>query len=149
VIEAFRVREFFDLLKRLKPILREEEVVGFGAYYFFLLGAFLTILFFDAEIASAAITASLVGDAIAAIIGKLLGGFFISKKLNSKSFEGAIVGGLAATLAVSLFIREPASLFLAFVTFMFAEIMSRGVYDNLTIPLALGLTLTMLKKLIT
>jgi len=149
IIEACRLKGLFDLLKKVRGVLREEEAQQIGAYYFFFLGAFLTVLIFDVDVAATSIAAGLIGDAMAAIGGKALGKKVFQRSFNTKSAEGGLIGGVAAALTVIAFTGKLAAGLIALIVFIPVEMLSRGAYDNLTLPLSVGFALTALKRLIT
>jgi len=54
------------------PFLRKKEERGIGAYVFFFIGAFLSILLFEKSIAIAAILMLAIGDAASALAGAVV-----------------------------------------------------------------------------
>ena len=82
-----------NVFKRLfGSVAREHESFSFTGSTFVLVGSLCTYYLFDREIAAAALSFLLLGDATAAVVGKAFGSF----RLFGKSFEG-----FAAMVAVS------------------------------------------------
>ena len=67
VLEWSRLRGILSL-----PCIRNKEQQEIGAYVFFMIGAFLTILFFEKRIAIAAIFMLAIGDAASALAGAVM-----------------------------------------------------------------------------
>jgi dolichol kinase len=67
VIERLRLRGIVSL-----PFLRNKEEKEIGAYVFFMIGAFLSILIFEKRIAIAAILMLAIGDAASGLTGAVI-----------------------------------------------------------------------------
>lgn len=137
--------QFFEREKHLK------QFPGRGIF-FYLLGAFLTNLFFSLEITIASLAILAFGDATTNIIGQNFGKIRILFK-PKKSIEGLIGGICAGFLGACFFSNLPALALLIASSFaMLAEIPHLKIKnfpldDNLIIPLVAGLTLQMLSFL--
>ena len=113
---------------------------------FFILGSFLSFLFFPRDVAVAALFFSAVGDVAAAEVGERWG----HRRIGSKSLEGA-AGFLASTLVVGA-ILVMAGLRLDWITIAVGALVaalvellpSPLVDDNLTIPLVSGAAMALL-----
>lgn len=127
-------------------LARKTEVSRFmGASYLFV-GGLVAMLIFQRDIAVLALSFMAVGDVFASIIGKRLGKI----KFRSKTVEGSLgcfVSCLAtglifyyAGLDITLLIVLAGS-----VTATIVEAASLPINDNLTIPLAAGLIMTIVK----
>ena len=113
-------------------------------FFFFLLGAFLSVLLFEERIVMAVLSILLIGDAVTNVAGRHLG--VIKNPLNKdKTVEGTLAGIIVSWWVCSLFFPVFPSL-IASVVAMIVEIpkLSIGkipVDDNVTIPLSAGLVL--------
>ena len=67
IIEWLRFRGLVSL-----PFLRDKEQKKIGAYVFFVIGAFISILIFEESIAIAAIFMLAIGDAVSGMAGAVL-----------------------------------------------------------------------------
>ena len=114
---------------------------------FFVLGSFLSFLIFPRDVAVAALFYSAVGDAAAATVGERFGHI----RIGNKSLEGS-AGFLASSLAVGV-ILVVAGLPLGWLTVAVGALVaalvellpSPLVDDNLTIPLASGAAMALLR----
>jgi dolichol kinase len=114
---------------------------------FFTIGAYLTLILFQREIAYAGIIILSVGDAVSNIVGRHFGK--IKTKLNpNKYIEGNIAGILLAAPCAYFFFPDPYAVLAASTVAMFLEIpyikiFSFEIDDNLIIPLVASFTLTL------
>ncbi len=133
--------------KIISPIIRQHEFAGdFTGATYILLSIFLTILLFSKPIAVTALAFIMVGDSLAALIGRKFGRHKIFK---TKSIEG-FLGCLAGTLIVAYFVPEltyyitiPGAFIAAIV-----ESLPLQVDDNLTVPLISGLSMMIIQAVI-
>lgn len=126
--------------KFLGGLLRQHEDKGglTGASYI-LLSVCLVVLFFDKWIAIAAMSFIIVGDVFAALIGRTFGRI----RIGRKTVEGSL-GCLLGTVIVA-FVTPNVPLqvgLLGAVTATIVEAFSLNVDDNITVPLASGLVMT-------
>ena len=116
----------------------ERHLPGKGALLFFL-GAIITILLFlQQRIVLGALCVAVYGDAASTVFGLKFGKHKIAGK---KTLEGTI-GGILASAAFLLFLFQWPVAMAAAVIGMLAELLPFD--DNFTIPIAVGLTLTIL-----
>ena len=125
-----------------RQILKYERPKEFplrGAIYFYL-GAFTAFYFFAPLIAAGAVAVLALADSLATMVGKFLG----SHKLpinKQKSWEGSLVFFIAASVVLLFFTSPHKAVAIAFLTAL-VEMLPR-IDDNLTIPLAVALFLTL------
>jgi dolichol kinase len=129
-----RIQRFFKTF--LGELIREHERFNLLGSTFLLIAAMLAIEFFPQRIAAAAIGFTVLGDGIAALVGRGWG----RTRVFSKSLEGAL-GGLVACLAWAGFLAATGHLPLAIgiaaaFTAMLIEILPLPLDDNLGITLA-------------
>lgn len=114
---------------------------------FFTIGAYLTLLLFDRNVAFAGIAILSVGDAISNIVGRRIGR--ISTPLNPKKFiEGNLAGILVSIPFAYHFFPDIYAVIAACTVGMFLEIPNIKISkfeidDNLLIPLGSAFTLTL------
>ncbi len=115
----------------------------------FLIGIILTLILFEKNIALASILILTIGDAVSPIVGMHFGK--IKNPLNNKKLiEGTIVGILAASILASIFISYKEAI-IASVIGMIVETIELKIHkgyavdDNITVPLAAGLTIYVLR----
>jgi len=109
---------------------------------FFALGIMLSLLLFPTPLNYASIAIVSFGDSAASIFGKLLGKTCISFN-KGKNLEGSLVG-FAFAFFGAVFFLHPLHAFIGAVVGMFVESFPLPINDNLSIPLAAGVLLTLL-----
>ena len=119
---------------------RKKEYPLSGAMYW-ALGAFLALILFSQNPAFAAIAVLAVADASSTMIGKYKGKHKIPFN-RKKSWEGSIVFFFTAALTLQFFVSADLAILIAAVTAAI-ETLPR-INDNVTIPLAVGLLITVL-----
>ena len=151
LIDISRLREwaFWRVIGRptISPIIRHHEHNGdFTGATYILLSVCLTIGLFAKPIAIAAIAFIIVGDSFAAIIGRRYG----RHKFGRKSIEGSIGCLIGTLLVASLGPLYGLTLGLAVLGAFVAtvtEAISTRIDDNVTVPLASGLAITIFTKI--
>ncbi|MDL2261368.1 hypothetical protein LJC08_03950 [Methanimicrococcus sp. OttesenSCG-928-J09] len=140
-------------VKYFSFLLRDDEKYGYISSNWFLLGCFLSVLFFPKFIAMLAITVLIFGDAFAALVGMKFGKH---KFKNGKSIEGTLgfIGASLLFLAGFYFVLDLDSVFIAAALISIpivavAEVYSKQIKidDNLVIPLVFGILMTALMYL--
>jgi phytol kinase len=107
---------------------------------FYALGITLTLLIYPTPTARAAIAVLAIGDSAASLTGILIGRHKLPYS-RGKTIEGTIAGFTASLLAASIF-QPPTRALIAALTGTLAEALPTPFNDNLVIPLAVGLALT-------
>jgi len=132
--------------KIIGPLMRQHEHDGdFSGATYILLSVCLTIALFDKPIAIAALAFIIVGDTLAALVGRKMG----RHRFGRKSVEGSL-GCLLGTVLVALVTPEiPLSvgLFGALVATI-VEAMSSRIDDNVSVPIVSGLAMTILTRIL-
>jgi len=109
---------------------------------FFAIGIILALLLFPPPASYAAIAIFTLGDGFATLFGKAFGSHvFVYNK--GKKVEGTLFGFFFALIGASVFV-DPLKAFAAAAVGMAVETLPAPINDNLTIPLAAGLTLLLL-----
>lgn len=132
--------------KVISPLIRSHEHAGdFSGATYILLSVCLTVALYAKPVAIAAISFIIVGDTLAALIGRKFG----RHKFGRKSIEGSL-GCLAGTLIVAVFTPGLAlsiSVLGAFVATL-VEALSTGIDDNISVPIVSGLTMTLFGRIL-
>ncbi len=137
--------EWLRLHGRLSlPCLRDYEGKRIGAYIFFVIGAFLSILLFEKRIAIAAILMLAFGDTVSAVTGAVLTTGKAGPHGNRFKPPGVMLAMFLTTLLIGLLVLGPG---LAAVLGASGATIADGVplqvhqvpvNDNLSIPLVAG-----------
>jgi len=106
------------------------------------LGVILSLLLFPTPINYASIAIVCLGDSAASIFGKLFGKTTIPFN-KGKSLEGFLAGFVFAFLSAAIFLH-PLQAFVGAILGMFVESLPLPVNDNLSTPLAAGISLAFL-----
>ncbi len=146
-VKSARPKFFIKLLKLFE---KPHDIISFPARgaFFYLLGIFVVVEFFNKNIASASILILSLGDPMAHIIGVSYGRkrLLINKR---KLLEGTLAGIFVGTLAASFFVSVPIAFF-GSVFGMMAEAIELKYLeldDNLSIPIAAALIMQLLSGL--
>jgi dolichol kinase len=128
-----------------KAMIRKHEQMGdFTGATYILLAACCTIALFDKPVAIAALAFIIVGDSLAAIIGRRFG----RHRYGHKSLEGSLAC-LAGTVLVALVtphLAVPVGLLGALAATVF-EAFPLGTDDNVTVPILSGLVMSLMQKI--
>lgn len=137
-------RKSFPIISLItKNTVSNSEVYDFAAApLYFAAGILLTLLLFPTPASSAAIAMFAFGDSAASIFGGR-----ISKKPflfnKDKTLEGSLIGFFFAFLGALFFVSPPIAVFGAAVAMLF-EYLPLPLNDNLIVPVATGLVLTLI-----
>ncbi len=130
------------------PFLRNNEQKKIGAYVFFVIGAFISVLIFEKSIAITAIFMLAIGDAVSALAGVVL-------RINNPEMQGEkmkppavmLVMFITSLIIGCLVIRSlPVAVFGALgatiADGMPFKVQEVAIDDNLTIPLFSGVLMS-------
>ncbi|HOP08740.1 MAG TPA: SEC59/DGK1/VTE5 family protein [Candidatus Methanofastidiosa archaeon] len=131
-------------LPTLEPILRPEEKRSWGSHTYYAVGAFICILLYSKDIAICSTAALVIGDSIAAIVGKMVGNHRIYKK---KTLEGSLACFLSCLAVCYLVVSLPLAMTGATTTTL-TELYTVRINDNLSIPVVCGAVMTLVNYLI-
>ncbi|MFQ5532501.1 MAG: diacylglycerol/polyprenol kinase family protein [Candidatus Methylomirabilales bacterium] len=119
----------------------EENRVTGATYY--LLACWLTILLFERTVAAAALLILACGDTAASIVGQAIGGYRLRQ---GKTLSGTLAFLIAAFVVSLPFFPPTIALGAAFVGAV-TEFLPIPLDDNMTVPLAAGISLTLFHAL--
>jgi dolichol kinase len=143
LIDVARLRRWQSwqpVIELLRPIIRRHEVAGgFTGASYILTTAVIVILIFDKSVAIAALVFVIIGDAAAAIIGRMIGRH---RLIGKKTIEGSLAC-LGFLIGVSILIPGMPAVpgILGAITATLAEAFSGRIDDNLAVPLLSGLVM--------
>lgn len=137
-LASHRVPFFSFLIDRFE---RPGEVIGKGAFEFFVGGLIVSVLF-TVHVAFLSLLIVSFLDSFSTVFGRAYGRIGI---YNNKTLMGSVAGFVSALVVTSLFIPFPLAL-AACLAGSVAEVFLQ--YDNVCVPLVSGFTLTMLIVLI-
>ena len=131
-------------LSFFKLVLRESEVTHLTGASYMLLTALITFLVFERDIAVTSVCFLAVGDALATTIGRNN----VRKKLTVETFKGN-AACLAGCLAIGFIVHyaglkiSTTAAIIGAVVATITEAIPLPVNDNLTIPIAAGLVMSL------
>jgi dolichol kinase len=156
LIEVSRFRKWWIWRKLagplIRPMVRRREMKGdFTGATYILLSSCFTIAFYSKPIAAAALSFIIVGDILAALVGRMFGRHRIGKKTLEGSF-----GCLLGTLIVIPFLPDltlefpellPGNVLtiwlIGAITATITEALPLGADDNISVPILSGLVMTL------
>ncbi|MDI6789740.1 MAG: SEC59/DGK1/VTE5 family protein [Thermodesulfobacteriota bacterium] len=128
-------------LRVAQNLLRDREYSRPAASLYYLIGSGLTIILFPKQIAIAALAVQTLSDTVAALAGQRLG----RHKIGNKTIEGSAAFLISAWIILAVYFgREPLKHLLPALAGTLAELFPSPVDDNLTVPLAIGLSYVIL-----
>jgi len=125
-------------------MVRDHETAGdFTGATYILISVCLTVALYAKPVAIAALAFIVVGDTLAALIGRKFG----RHRFGRKTVEGSL-GCLAGTCLVAWFVPglTPLVAFSGAVVAAVTEALSTSIDDNITVPIVSGLVMTLLIK---
>ncbi|MEM2936839.1 MAG: hypothetical protein QW231_06665, partial [Candidatus Bathyarchaeia archaeon] len=126
-----------------KTAITSESYEFATAPIFFALGIMLSLLLFPVPVNYASIAIFTLGDSFATLFGKKFGRT-VSPLNKGKRMEGSVFGFLFAFLGALFFLADPLKALVGAAVGMLVESLPSPISDNVTIPLASGLALTVL-----
>ncbi|MDD3535511.1 MAG: phosphatidate cytidylyltransferase [Candidatus Cloacimonetes bacterium] len=124
-------------------ILRKHELKNFTGATYLLFASLICVAFFEPLTASAAIAFLSIGDTFAAIIGINYG----KRKFlrNNKSLEGSLACFVSCLIFGLFWLREPWTAIIGALAATAAELGNIPLDDNIKIPLAAALAISITK----
>lgn len=148
LIDIARLRQwlFWKAFARriLSPVIRRHEMAGdFTGATYILLSVCLTVALYDKPIAIAAMAFIIVGDTLAALVGRRFG----RHRFGNKSVEGSLACLVGTVIVAVLMPDLPMGIrLLGAVVATIVEALPLGIDDNITVPILSGLSMTLLDK---
>jgi dolichol kinase len=130
-----RLRGFF--LRLFKSLIRSHEEEHLLGSTYFMIAALLCVLAFDEQIAIAALTFLIIGDTMAAIIGKRFG----RPRYWGKSFQGSFACFISCLIIGAALLDNTWVILIGALTATIAEALPVPMDDNMRVPIVSGLTM--------
>ena len=151
LIDIARLRRWFFWRKVAAPIggrmIRLHEQAGdFTGATYILISVCLTVAMYTKPIAIAALMFIIVGDTLAALVGRRFGRH---RFYHRKSVEGSLAC-LAGTLLVAVLAPGPAlpAAIIGAIAAAVTEALSIKIDDNISVPIVSGLAMTLVSKIL-
>lgn len=128
------------------PMMRRHEISALTGATYLMISSLVCVLVFEDSVAITAVTYLVVGDSLAAVVGRSLG----RTKFFEKSFEGAGAGLLGCLAMGVLIVNLPHSelrylqMAAGALTAIVVELLPIPLDDNIRIPLASGAVMHLL-----
>jgi dolichol kinase len=147
ILEFIRVRahSIFPLSKTADLIQRQGEKNSIAASIYFCVAALGTLFFLDERAVVVGLSAALIGDAAAALVGTGIGKHNIK---SGKTVEGTLAGILVASLVAYLLNSNLATIFAVGIVFLVFDLVDFRFDDNFTLPLATAIVVQVLEALL-
>ena len=143
IFEILRIKGILKISLVERYTKEEERNRPLGSFYYVLSGL-ITIAFFDKDIAVASLFVLSISDPLASIIGSKFG----RVRFLKKSLEGTLAFLFSSLCIFLLFsFSFPIAIACAVISALTELFSSRLIDDNLAVPLATALALTVLTKL--
>lgn len=126
---------------KLHLLIREDERKTLNTSTWFVIAIFLTIVFFEKQVAVVALLFLAFGDPMAAVIGSQYG----TRKFLNKSLQGSMACFIACFVLAQMMFPLHIAFWAALCATLF-ELLSSKINDNLSIPFFSGMAITLLMK---
>jgi dolichol kinase len=130
-----RLRGFF--LRLFRSLIRSHEQEHLLGSTYFMIAALLSVLAFDKDIAIAALTFLIVGDTVAAVIGKWFG----TPRYWGKSLEGSLACFVSCLLIGAALLDNVWVIVAGSLAAAVAEALPVPMDDNMRVPIVSGLVM--------
>jgi len=141
IIKIKPIDEFEDFIEDEFKTLERPNSLPFKGAIEFGLGCFLATILFKENISIACIAVLALADSASTLIGYYFGKYKLPINKN-KTWEGSMTFFIVSFLILTFFINPLFALILALIT-TFVEMLP-NIDDNLSIPLALGILMSLL-----
>jgi dolichol kinase len=131
-------------LRYFSELLREEEHQKIAGSGYYVMGALVSVLFFEKKIAIMSLSFLMVGDFFAALVGMTWGK---TKLIGNKSLQGSLACFLTCLLIsyFTLDFRLTLVGIVGSITATLVELFPLKINDNFAIPVLSGLAMTLIK----
>jgi dolichol kinase len=146
-LEFVRIRahSLFPLAKIASLVERQSEKVTVAATVYFCIAADIVLIFLNSDAVIIGLTAALLSDTAAALIGVGIGSHHIGHK---KTVEGTIAGVFVAALVVFLLNSNLIIAIIVGIIFLFFDLIDIGIDDNFSTPLIMVIAIYFLELIL-
>jgi len=130
-----RLRQFF--LRLFRSLIRSHEEEHLLGSTYFMIAALLSVLAFDKMIAISSLTFLIVGDTVAALVGKRFG----TPRYWGKSFHGSLACLVSCLIIGAAFLDNPVVIVAGALAATIAEALPVPMDDNMRVPIVSGLVM--------
>lgn len=135
-----RLRQFF--LRLFRSLIRPHEEEHLLGSTYFMIAALLSVLVFDRLIAVAAMTFLVIGDTVAAIVGKKYG----RSHYWGKSLQGSLACLISCFLIGAVILDNTWVILVGAVTATIVEALPVPMDDNMRVPILSGLIMQLIAQ---
>jgi len=137
LLEFIRIRahSLFPLVKTADIVQRPKEKTAIAAYVYFCMAAVVSIYFLSMNAVVVGLSAALIGDAAAAVVGVKFGKH---KVTSNKSIEGSVAGLITVIMIAYVLNCNPVVIIALGLVFLFFDLIELGIDDNFTTPLVMA-----------
>lgn len=142
VLEVLRIKGFIKIAF-IEENMKKEESNRLSGSFFYVLSGFITIIFFEKNIAISSLCILSIADPLSSLLGSRFG----RVRIFGKSLEGTMIFFVTAFIILRVFSFSipiaAAGAIIASLTELFS---SRPIDDNLSIPLVTAMAVTLLTR---
>ena len=135
-----RLRQFF--LRLFRSLIRPHEEEHLLGSTYFMIAALLSVLLFDRLIAVAAMTFLVIGDTVAAVVGKKYG----RSLYWGKSLHGSLACFISCLVIGAVLLENTWVIFVGAATATIVEALPVPMDDNMRVPILSGLIMQLIAQ---
>ncbi|MEM1738922.1 MAG: hypothetical protein QXW62_02160 [Candidatus Methanomethylicaceae archaeon] len=145
-IELLRIRVpiLFPINKVVESISRKYEKTALASYVYFFMAALLVTFFLSIKATIIGLTSALLGDATAAILGRIFG----KHNIRNKTLEGDLTGMITVTLTTLLLSNNLLISIIMGFCFSILDLIDFKFDDNFVIPFGMSLIYEILEMIL-
>lgn len=145
-VELLRIRApiLFPINKIIESISRKYEKTALASYVYFLMAALLATFFLSMKAVVIGLTSALLGDAVAAVLGRAFG----KHNVKDKTMEGDLAGVFTVIAITLLLTNNPFMSIIMGFCFSIFDLVDFKFDDNFVIPFGMSLAYEVLEMIL-
>ncbi|MCX8169696.1 MAG: hypothetical protein N3D72_01250 [Candidatus Methanomethyliaceae archaeon] len=145
-IELLRIRApiLFPINKVIEGISRKYEKTALASYVYFFMAALVVTFLFSMEAVIIGLTTALVGDAMAAILGRIIG----KHNIRNKTIEGNLTGMITVIVISFPLTKNLIISIMLGVCFSILDLIDFRFDDNFVLPFGMSLMYELLEAIL-
>lgn len=145
-IELLRIRApiLFPINKVIESISRKYEKTALASYVYFLMAALIVTFLLSMKATIIGLTTALLGDAMAAILGRTIGKYSI----KNKTLEGNLIGMMTVIITSFFLTKNLIVSILLGICFSMLDIIDFRFDDNFVLPFGISLIYELLEAIL-